>query len=167
MPKLIKDRAIVEDSWVLLKLADDGSLPEVPANGEILVPLALWQAQKESLLQRGNVGVWLAADQEPELILDDLAKLPVIALDFPAFTDGRAFTSARLLRERFAYTGEIRAIGDVFRDQLWYMSRCGFNAFAIKEGKNIEDALQGLNDFSEAYQVSVERQEPLFRRRLH
>lgn len=167
MPKLIKDRAIVEDSWVLLKLADDGSLPEVPATGEILVPLALWQAQKESLLQRGNVGVWLAADQEPELIRDDLAKLPVIALDFPAFTDGRAFTSARLLRERFAYTGEIRAIGDVFRDQLWYMSRCGFNAYAIKEGKNIEDALQGLNDFSEAYQVSVERQEPLFRRRLH
>lgn len=167
MPKLIKDRAIVEDSWVLLKLADDGSLPEVPTTGEILVPLALWQAQKETLLQRGKVGVWLAADQEPELILDDLAKLPVIALDFPAFTDGRAFTSARLLRERFAYTGEIRAIGDVFRDQLWYMSRCGFNAYAIKEGKDIEDALEGLNDFTEAYQVSVERQEPLFRRRLH
>lgn len=166
MPKLIKDRAIVDDSWQLLKPAADGAAPEVPASGDIIVPLKLWQVEKDSLLQRpGRVGVWLAADEEPEALAADLQHLPLVAIDFPVFTDGRGFSSARLLRERFGYGGEIRAVGDVFRDQLWYMSRCGFNAYAVKEGKDIEDALQGLNDFSEAYQISVERPRPLFLRR--
>lgn len=166
MPQLIKDRAIVEDSWLLLRAGDDGQLPAVPASGDVIVPLRVWQQQRDALLARdGRVAVWLAADEEPEALLNDLAQLPLIAIDFPIFTDGRGFTSARLLRERFGFGGEIRAIGDVFRDQLWYMSRCGFNAFAIKEGKSVQDALDGLNDFSEAYQVSVERPQPLFLRR--
>lgn len=166
MPQLIKDRAIIEDNWQLLLAATDGAQPEIPASGAIIVPLKTWQEYKQALLQRQEaVGVWLAADEEPEALVADMKQLPLIAIDFPVFTDGRGFTSARLLRERFAFGGEIRAIGDVFRDQLWYMSRCGFNAFAVKEGKSLEDALQGLNDFSEAYQVSVERPRPLFQRR--
>ena len=166
MPQLIKDRAIVEDSWLLLQPATDGAQPDIPATGDIIVPLSTWQQHKPELLQRaGAVGVWLAAGEEPESLAADLAQLPLIAIDFPVFTDGRGFSSARLLRERLGFEGEIRAIGDVFRDQLWYMSRCGFNAFAIKEGKSVEDALQGLHDFSEAYQVSVERPRPLFLRR--
>lgn len=166
MPQLIKDRAIIEDSWLLLKPAADGALPEIPVEGDIIVPLKAWQEHKQQLLQRNTaVGVWLAADEEPETLAADLDRLPLIAIDFPVFTDGRGFSSARLLRERLGFGGEIRAVGDVFRDQLWYMSRCGFNAFAIKEGKSIEDALQGLHDFSEAYQVSVERPRPLFLRR--
>lgn len=166
MPQLIKDRAIIEDSWQLLRAAEDGQLPAIPEQGDIIVPLAVWQQQKEALSARqGRVAVWLAAGEEPEALRGDLESLPLIAIDFPVFTDGRGFSSARLLRERHGYRGEIRAIGDVFRDQLWYMSRCGFNAFAIKDGKDVQDALQGLNDFSEAYQVSVERPQPLFLRR--
>lgn len=165
MPQLIKDRTIVEDGWQLVRPAADGTVT-VPASGNVIVPLKTWQQDKAALQQRdGQVGVWLAADEEPEQLLADLATLPLVAVDFPVFTDGRGFTSARLLRERHGFAGEIRAIGDVFRDQLWYMSRCGINAFAIKEGKSIEDALQGLNDFTEAYQVSVERPRPLFLRR--
>ena len=167
MPKLIKDRAIIDDSWVLLDSTADGALPTVPGHGKIILPLALWQAQKAALQARGEVGVWLRPEEEAEALQDDLATLPLIAIQFPVFTDGRGFTTARLLRERYGYTGELRAFGDVFRDQLFYLSRCGFNAFAVRPDKDLEDALAGLNDFSEAYQTSVERPQPLFRRRLN
>lgn len=89
----------------------------------------------------------------------------MIAVNFPAFTDGRGFSSARLLRERYGYKGEIRAIGDVLRDQLFFMRRCGFDAYAIRADRSPEDALVSLDDFSEVYQTSVEQPLPLFRRR--
>jgi uncharacterized protein (DUF934 family) len=166
MPKIIKDRAIVDDAWILIRPTADGALPELPAQGDVIVPLALWLAQREVLLARKNkLGVWLAPNDEPEMIAADLNKFSVIAVDFPQFTDGRGYSIARLLRERYKYSGELRAIGDVLRDQLFYMQRCGFNAFALREGKNIEDALEAFKDFTETYQVSVEQTQPLFRRR--
>ena len=91
--------------------------------------------------------------------------MPLIALDFPVFTDGRHFSSARLLRERFGYKGEVRAIGDVLRDQLFFMQRCGFDAMAVRADCDAEDALLGLSGFSVVYQTSVEQPQPLFRRR--
>ncbi|MGB8339592.1 MAG: DUF934 domain-containing protein [Burkholderiales bacterium] len=166
MPRLIKDRAIIDDTWQLLRPASDGALPELPAQGDLIVPLALWQAQREALLtHKSKFGVWLAPNDEPENIATDLDKLTVIAVDFPQFTDGRGYSIARLLRERYKFAGELRAIGDVLCDQLFYMQRCGFNAFAVREDKNIQDALKALDDFSETYQVSVEQPQPLFRRR--
>ena len=86
-------------------------------------------------------------------------------MNFPKFTDGRGYTTARLLRERYAYLGEIRAIGDVLRDQLQNLRRCGFDAFAVREGRDLEDALRGFADFSEHYQTAVTEPQPLFRRR--
>jgi uncharacterized protein (DUF934 family) len=166
MPKLIKDRAIIDDSWQLIRPASDGALPELPAQGDVIVPLALWQARRDILLARkSKFGVWLAPNDEPELIAADLDKFAVIAVDFPQFTDGRGYSIARLLRERYKYTGELRAIGDVLQDQIFYMHRCGFNAFAVRADKNIEHAFTALNDFSETYQTSVEQTQPLFRRR--
>ncbi|MEY4729826.1 MAG: hypothetical protein RL020_984 [Pseudomonadota bacterium] len=166
MPKIIKDRAIVDDAWTLIRPAADGALPELPAQGDIIVPLAMWQAQREVLLVRkSKIGVWLAPNDEPEVIAADLDKFSVIAVDFPQFTDGRGYSIARLLRERYKYTGELRAIGDVLQDQIYYLQRCGFNAFAVRADKNIEDALNAFNDFSETYQTSVEQPQPLFRRR--
>jgi uncharacterized protein (DUF934 family) len=91
--------------------------------------------------------------------------LEVIALSFPIFSDGRSYTSARELRSNLGYKGEIRAIGDVLRDQLFYMSRCGFDAFLMREDQNLEGALAAFNDFSEGYQASVDKPIPLFRRR--
>ncbi|MBA2690044.1 MAG: DUF934 domain-containing protein [Burkholderiales bacterium] len=168
MARIIKDRHIVDDNWQLIKPADDGAIPELPDNGDIIVPLDFWLAKKDELRQRrGRTGVWLDSHQEPQLLGQDLPSLPLVAVNFPKFADGRGFSIGRLLRERYHYQGELRAIGDVLRDQILYMHRCGFNAFAVRADKSIEDALKAFNDFSDGYQVSVDRPLPLFRRRLN
>ncbi len=163
--EIIKNREVVQDDWQLLKL-DEGDTPEnvaVPA-GCVIVPLKVWQAQGALLRARGDVGVWLASDERPELLKDDVAILPVIAVDFPKFADGRGYSIAFNLRARLGFEGELRAIGDVLRDQLFYMQRVGFNAFATRPDRNIHDALKGLSDFSEVYQTSLDQKSPLFRR---
>ncbi len=165
MRKIIKDKAIVSDDWNVLKLAD-GDTPEgiaVPA-GKQIVPLQVWLAQKTTLAARGDIGVWLASDERPEQLKEDAKSLPLIAVDFPNFADGRGYSIAYNLRARVGYEGELRAIGDVLRDQMFYMSRVGFNAFATREDRSIEEALKGLSDFSEAYQTSWDQKSPLFRR---
>ena len=165
MRKIIKDKAIVSDDWNLLKLAD-GETPEsvvVPA-GKQIVPLQVWLAQKTALSARADIGVWLASDERPEQLKEDAKSLPLIAVDFPNFAGGRGYSIAFNLRARVGFDGELRAIGDVLRDQLFYMSRVGFNAFATREDRSIEDALKGLSDFSDAYQTSWDQKTPLFRR---
>lgn len=109
-------------------------------------------------------GVLLAADEEVEEIASHLKKIPVVALDFPAFSDGRAYSSASILRRHHRYKGEIRAVGDVRIDQLEQMIRCGFNAFHLADGQDTELALSKLAGFSFSYQHTIDR-EPLFRRR--
>jgi uncharacterized protein (DUF934 family) len=165
MRKIIKDKAIVNDDWNVLKLAD-GETPDavnVP-NGKQIVPLQVWLAQKTTLAARTDIGVWLASDERPEQLKEDANSLPLIAVDFPSFADGRGYSIAYNLRARLGFDAELRAIGDVLRDQLFYMSRVGFNAFATREDRSIEDALKGLTDFSETYQTSWDQKTPLFRR---
>ena len=165
MPLIIRHRQVVADNWQLLKAAADGSVG-VPPSGDVVVPLAAWLAQREALLARdGWTGVWLDGHEEPALIAADLPHLSIIAVNFPQFTDGRGSSIARLLRERYNWRGELRAIGDVLRDQLFYLSRCGFDAFALRSGQDPYAALAAFGDFSEGYQASVERPQPLFRRR--
>ena len=129
--------------------------------------LRLWQGLADELLGRttGKLGLWLESDEDPVLIADSLEAFSVIAVNFPQFTDGRGYSTARLLRERYGWKGELRAIGDIQRDQLYYLSRCGFDSFLLNDGLDAQGALSALNDFSEAYQTSVERPVPLFRRR--
>jgi uncharacterized protein (DUF934 family) len=102
---------------------------------------------------------------DPAKYADRLGAVARIDVNFPSFTDGRGYSIARLLRERHGYDGELRAVGDVQRDQLFYLARCGFDAFLLRKDADAEDALAAFNDFSEAYQASVERPQPLFRRR--
>jgi uncharacterized protein (DUF934 family) len=165
MRNIIKDRAIVGDDWEVLRLAE-GETAETVAipEGKVIVPLAVWQARRDSQIERGKVGVWLASDERPEALKGDVERLPLIAVDFPKFADGRGYSLAYNLRARLGYTGELRAIGDVLRDQLFYMQRVGFNAFATRPDRSIEDALKGLTDFYEAYQASWDHLTPLFRR---
>jgi len=163
MPRLIKDGAIVEDRWTLLR--DAASLADVPEGVSAILPLALWRAEREALRARAEIGVWLKPDDDPELLADDVATLPLVAVDFPQFTDGRGYSTARLLREKLGFSGELRAIGDVLRDQLYYLRQCGFNAFAVRADRNLEEALKGLGDFSDNYQATAARPVPLFRRR--
>ncbi len=165
MRKIIKDKTIVNDDWSVLTLAE-GDAPEsvtVPA-GKQIVPLQVWLAQKTQLAARSDIGVWLASDDRPEQLKDDTKSLPLIAVNFPTFADGRGYSIAYNLRARLGFDGELRAIGDVLRDQLFYMSRVGFNAFATREDRSIDDALKGLTDFSEVYQTSWDQKTPLFRR---
>ena len=165
MREIIKDKAVVSDDWTVLRLAEGDTAESVaiPA-GKVIVPLTVWQAQRTALQQRGNVGVWIASDERPEVLKDDVAQLPVIAVDFPKFADGRGYSIAYNLRARLDFEGELRAIGDVLRDQLFYMQRVGFNAFATRPDRNIHDALKGLTDFSDAYQTSWDQKTPLFKR---
>ncbi len=165
MPKLIKNRQIVEDSWLTLAVEEDVQ-PTVPADGAVIVPVSVWLTQREALLARNApLGLLVDGDTEPEDFVADLGRFEVIAVHFAAFADGRGYSLARLLRQRYGYTGELRAVGDVLRDQLFYLARCGFDAFAVRADRDLADALNGLDDFSEVYQSAVDQQQPLFRRR--
>ena len=167
MPEIIKNGQIVADNWQILTLAEGETAEAVtlPA-ATTLVPLAVWLARKpEIIANRQQIGIWLDSNEDPAAIAGDLEHFALIGVNFPKFTDGRSYSSARLLRERYGYTGEIRALGDVLQDQLFFMKRCGINAYAVLEGKNIEQALAGLLDFSETYQAAVDQPQPLFRRR--
>jgi len=167
MATLIKSGKVAADSWQRLSASGDGELPHIPATGDILVSLALWRAAAPELLMRqsGRLGVWLDSGEDPAQIAAGLEAFILVAVHFPQFTDGRGYSIGRLLRERYGWKGELRAIGDIQRDQLFYLSRCGFDAFLLAEGQDAQAALSALGDFSDAYQTSVERPLPLFRRR--
>lgn len=132
---LLKHGVFVEDPWVHL---DDGD--DLPASGAITVSLRRWRHDRERLILRGGaVGVRLTSEQTPGELGDDLEFLGLVALDFPAFTDGRPYSNARRLRERYGFEGELRATGDVLRDQYLFLHRCGFDAFEVKASEAAED----------------------------
>ena len=159
MSQLIKQGALQEDRWQLLREVES----ELPA-GAVIVPLTYWQQHREALRERDEVGVWLNSEQPPELIAEDLDRLPVVAIDFPIFTDGRGFSYGRALREHYRYGGEVRAIGEFIRDQLYYLQRCGFDAFVLTTSDPAE-AVASLQDFSDGYQAGIDQPLPRFRRR--
>lgn len=161
MPKIIKDGQVVENEWAIAELSADDQAP----TGKTIVSLEYWNAHYAELQGNENIGLVLQPIETPEQIEGDLNTVPVIAVKFPAFADGRGFSIARLLRERYEYKGEIRAVGAPIRDQLTYLLRVGFNAFDLAEHYDPEEALASLKDFSENYQVAVDQPVPLFRRR--
>ncbi len=166
MPTLIKDGQVIENTWHLL--AKDVELTAALADtaGHIVVPFALWQEHKDSLMDSDKeIAVWLDSQDDPYELANDVIDLPLICLNFPVFRDGRAFSAAVILRERLNYQGEIRAVGDVLRDQLFYMKKCGMDSFDLADGVNVENALEAFNDFSTSYMSTVEEPLPLFRRR--
>lgn len=155
---LKKSGQVQANPWHLL--LDGDALPDQrPA----IVPLALWQASPRSDRLAPLLDSDVVLDQE---LAFELLAAPLVAIRFPVFTDGRGYTLARLLRERYAITGEIRAVGDVLIDQLFYMTRCGFDAFDLREDQLIENAIKALDTFSLNYQSVVDNPEPLFARRL-
>ncbi len=163
MPRIIKNGAVVEDDWQLL--AADVALADLP-DGKIIVPLALWLAEHGALQSRAEAtGIWLDGEEEPAPLTDHVSSLPLIAINFPEFKDGRGYSLARILRDRMGFTGELRAIGDVLQDQLFYLKRCGFDSFCIRADRDPEQALESLSDFRETYQAATDNPVPLFRRR--
>ncbi|EEG09301.1 DUF934 domain-containing protein [Pseudogulbenkiania ferrooxidans] len=166
MRSIIKDGQVVTDSWAVLRPDENGKLPEVAPERDVIVPFSAWKAEPSAWQNRaGQVAVWLAPDDEPGELAGHLTSFPLLAVDFPAFTDGRGYSIGRLLRERYHYRGELRALGDVWQDLVHYLWQVGFNSFEIKEGKALEDALKGFGTFSERYHSTWREPEPLFRRR--
>lgn len=156
------------DNWKTLELAE-GETPAsitLPA-GDTLFPLAVWLARKQEIVStHKRIGLLLQPDERVEDIAGDLDYFIVIAINFPKFVDGRGYSSASLLRQRYHYQGELRAVGDVLHDQLFFMQRVGFDAYALKDGKNAVYALEtGFTSFSDAYQASTSQPQPYFRRR--
>ena len=165
MQSLIKDAAVVTDDWHLLAAAADPNGVDIPS-GPVIVPLTTWQTAREQLRQREEpLGVWLDTHETADQLGAEAADFELIAVNFPSFMDGRGFTTARLLRERYGFKGELRAIGHFMRDQLCYMKRCGFNAFHFAEATDLGAALKSLDDFTEFYQSATDQPLPLFRRR--
>ena len=160
---LIKDGQLTEDSWV--HLDDEAALsPEA----QQIVSLERWQAEHETLRQRNTpIGIRLKSDQSPTEIAEDIGHFAVIALEFPKFTDGRAYSSARLLRERYGYKGELRAVGNVLRDQFLFMQRCGFDSFEVKDAKAAEAWAESIAAISVAYQPGADARRPATAQRCH
>ena len=157
--RVIKNRAIVDDGWEIVSAGSP-----LPPSGDVIVPLERYLAERDSLPARaGRAGVLLSGEDAPEQI-PSLDQVPLVAVEFPKFADGRGYTIARVLRERLGYRGELRAVGDVLRDQLFYMARCGFDSFALKPGKDIEGAMSAFDDFSVSYQPAADDRRPLLRR---
>lgn len=162
---------------VLFKLTGEDTVSEtqiaetvIPPTGKIILPLSVFIVRKSEILSRisnGEIGVWIDTH---ELIADlaenqtDLNALPIIAVHVERFADGRIFSLGTLLRTRYGFKNELRAIGDVLRDQLFFLKRSGFNSYLIRADRSAEDALASLNDFTAPYQGAVDEPRPVFAR---
>lgn len=164
-PHLIKQGQVIANPWQVVALPVDGETAQIP-DGPVLVPMGVWDSVRNQLLGRAQLGLWLEPTDDLVSVAGDLPQFEVIAIHFPKFSDGRGYSQARLLRERYGFKGEIRAVGDVLHDQLYFMARVGFDAFALRGEKNVQLALDGaFTTFSSAYQPAADTQLPLFRRR--
>lgn len=163
MATLIDRNGLRPDTW----RAFDGDAAAVPPDADLLLPLDEWRERASVWGARpGRLGILLAPSDDPAAIAADLGRFALVAVSFPAFTDGRGYSSARLLRERHGWRGELRAVGDVLRDQLYLMAECGFDAFVVRADRDAADALAGLVDFAGVYAPTVRAPQPWFRRRV-
>ena len=161
MPKLIKlhqgQASLANDRFT--QVADEEPLP----GGDVIISLTRFQAEGDRLLSEGRaVGVRVEAGEEIEGLAYDLPRIAVVALAFPKFRDGRHYTNARLLRERFDYRGEVRAVGDVLREQAMFMVRCGFDAFEPADDSGPDEWLAATRRFTHVYQRAADTREPAF-----
>lgn len=166
MPKYLRlcagDIHLVDDRFTAV--GDDQGVPE----GDVIVSLTRFQTEGEALLAHGrDVGVRLAADQSVEGLVYDLPRIAVVALEFPKFRDGRAYSQARLLRERYHFAGEIRAVGDVLREQATFMLRCGFDAFEPADGSTTDQWSAATQRFRHVYQRAADHRQPIYEERAH
>ena len=190
MSNLIKDNAIIADEWtrvvppslgeeavrkqagkvVLFKLtgeetfsAEQIAATQIPATGKVLVPFAVWRANKDALasrLSQGEIGLLIATHEDIEEVMaeiKDINPFALVAVYVERFADGRIFSIGNLLRTRYGFKNELRAVGDVLRDQLFFLKRSGFNSYLIRADRNAQEALQSLKDFSEPYQGAVDK----------
>ncbi|MCB9597521.1 MAG: DUF934 domain-containing protein [Sandaracinaceae bacterium] len=150
-------RLVEDDPWIEL----DTDAP-LPAAGDVVVPMARLAGVGDV---PGRLGVRVDGSTDPEALVAALPRLSLIVVELPKFTDGRAYSLARLLRDRHGYDGSLRAVGHVLRDQLFFLYRCGFDTFDLAAGKDVDDALKAFEDFSITYQPAEDHDQPIWRRR--
>ena len=162
---------------VLFKLTGEETVTDeqiattvIPATGKVIVPLSVFIARKNALVSRinaGEIGVWLDTHEVLEQLIEhqaDLNALPIIAVHVERFADGRIFSLGTLLRTRYSYKNELRAFGDVLKDQIFYLKRSGFTSFLIRADRSAAEAITSLHDFSQPYQGAVDESQPVFKR---
>ena len=177
LPASQAEQRVQAGKVVLFKLTGEESVTAeqvsntlIPATGKIIVPLTVFIARKNELASRINakeVGVWIDTHEVLEHLIEnqaDINALPIIAVHVERFADGRIFSLGTLLRTRYGYKNELRAIGDVLRDQLFFLKRSGFSSFEIRADRSAEDALASLKDFTTPYQGAVDEPQPVFKR---
>ena len=159
--RIIRDRKIVDDDWT--SIADDAALP---SSGRVIFSLKRWQEVRDTL-NTGDVvaGVRIPNTADVVALWAELEDRPLIAVEVPIFGDGRAYSQARVLRERFGYKGEIRAVGDVLRDQIFFMQRCGINAMAPRADQDLAGCLAAFGEFTTPYQGAADQQISILQRR--
>lgn len=163
MPKLIKLDADGVPAWAEDAFFDVQEEDPTPGQGGVILSYARFQAEGQALLDQGRtVGVRLNADEAVEALAYDLPRLALVALAFPKFRDGRQYSQATLLRRRYGYQGEIRAVGDVLREQGHFMLRCGFDAFAPSDGATPDDWAEVASRYRHVYQTAADRRDPIF-----
>jgi len=163
--RIIRGKHVEDDVWTTLGL--EGDVPDELPRGPVLVPLATWKARRDELLAGLDpFGVWLQPDEDPAGLAEDLPLLKVIAVHFPKWGDGRGFSTGALLRGRYDYRGELRAFGDLGRDHVFHLSRCGFDVVKLGPRHDPEKALAAFSELSVLYQAAIDEPLPFFRRRV-
>lgn len=158
---LIKNKELVENTTT--HLADDQPIGD---HADFTVSLERWHQEREALRHHsGTVGIRISNDADVRAIGEDALTAPMLVLEFPSFADGRAYSQARILREELKFEGELRATGDVLRDQVFFLHRCGFDALELRPDKDPNEALTAFNDFTIRYQPAADESLPLYRRR--
>lgn len=164
--RIIRDRRIRQSRWRHVPEGTPAAELNASTGDAVILALADWRLHKAQWLSRASaIGVRLGVRDDIDAITDDLDIIELVALEFGSFTDGRAYTQARLLRERHGFDGEIRAVGDVTRDRLAIMERCGIDAFELNEGARLEDALEAFSEISDVYQHAADARSPVGSRR--
>ena len=160
---ILRDGQLVEDTWTLIQ---DGSSEISETGGNVIVTLARWAAERDALLaSHPAVGVLVPNTADIEAVYPQIQDRPLIALQFPAFADGRALSQAVVLRKRLGFRGELRAVGDVIRDLVFWLGRCGFDTIVPRQDQRLEDCRAALTELTVAYQAAADAHTPVWIRR--
>ena len=161
--RILRNGEIVADDWTVV---EDGRTELGAAGGKVIVTLSRWRAEREALLAgHSGVGVLVPNTADIEAVYPEIADRPLIVLQFPTFADGRALSQAVVLRKRLGFRGELRAVGDIIRDLVFWLGRCGFESIVPRRDQNLEGCLAALNELSVAYQASADGHVPVWVRR--
>jgi len=156
--KILKNRQVIQDSWKTL------STDDALTDGDLIIPFERWLSELEVLQSRsGKTGVLISSDTNIQAVIENLNHFDLVALNFPKYTDGTCFSYAFLLRERHKFSGELRAVGDIFRDQFAYLERCGFDAIQLTDEEALENGKIAFDEIPMRYQSSADKAQPFYR----